>query len=362
MSASYHYTFNIGFKETSVSIEQDVPSIETVKTAAVLRGTGSSAKPAALVVCDTNTASLAKAVIGKTDTPLCVLETGEKAKTLGSVTTIILAARNAGLGRDGLIVAVGGGVLTDTAGFAASCYMRGCALAFVSTTLLGMADAAIGGKTGVDFDGVKNLAGAFYPAQAVFMPLVALRTVPSREIKSGFAEVLKTAILGGYEHEDLFDGALPGVGDIDGVDGYEAFAPLLARTVEYKGRLVEEDPEERSGKRALLNLGHTFGHALESAAGLGALTHGEAVAWGIARACELGVRLGVTPEPRAQRIAALLERFGYETRNPHPAITDVVRYQEAMQADKKKRSGRLVFVVPTGESAVCVDADEKQAE
>ena len=352
MSASYHYTFKIGLKETSVYIERDVPLIGRVEASLWKTGYSAGHKPAAIVVCDTNTAGLAKAVIGKTDTPLCVLEAGEKAKTLESVAVILRAAKNAGLGRDGLIIAVGGGVLTDMAGFAASCYMRGCALAFVSTTLLGMADAAVGGKTGVDFDGVKNFAGTFYPAKAVFMPLAALQTLPVREIKSGFAEVLKTAVLGGYE--DLFIGMLPGVSDIG---GNEAFVPLLARTVEYKGRVVEEDPEERTGKRALLNLGHTFGHALESAAGLGALTHGEAVAWGIARACELGVRLGVTPESRAQKITALLERFGYETVNPHPAITDFACYEEAMRNDKKKQSGRLVFVVPTGTSAVCVEAE-----
>jgi 3-dehydroquinate synthase len=356
VSVSYHYTFKIGLKETAVYIEREVPSIERVEASLWATDFSTGHRPATIVVCDTNTAGLAKAVIGKTDTPLCVLEAGEKAKTLESVATMLLAAKNAGLGRDGLIIAVGGGVLTDMAGFAASCYMRGCALAFVSTTLLGMADAAVGGKTGVDFDGVKNFAGTFYPAKAVFMPLAALQTLPAREIKSGFAEVLKTAVLGGYE--ELFTGmaALPGVGDIGGNE-YEAFAPLLARTVEYKGRVVEEDPEERTGKRAMLNLGHTFGHALESAAGLGALTHGEAVAWGIARACELGARLGVTPGSRAQKITALLERFGYETRKPHPAITDFARYEQAMRNDKKKQSGRLVFVVPTGTSAVCVEAE-----
>jgi 3-dehydroquinate synthase len=135
----------------------------------------------------------------------------------------------------------------------------------------------------------------------------------------------------------------------------------LARTVEYKGRIVEEDPEERTGKRALLNLGHTFGHALEAAAGLGVLTHGEAVAWGIARSCELGVRLGITPELRAKKIVALLEQFDYETRDPHPAITDFARYQMAMSADKKRRSGCLMFIVPTEDSAVCVEAEMENA-
>ncbi|MDR1096059.1 MAG: 3-dehydroquinate synthase [Spirochaetaceae bacterium] len=349
MSASYHYTFKIGCKETSVHLQRDFPSLEDV-----LRDAQAAPGTAALVVCDANTEAIARTVAANADAPVCVLEAGEKAKTLDSVVTVLMAAKNAGLGRDGVIVAVGGGVLSDLAAFAASCYMRGCALAIVSTTLLGMADAAVGGKSGVDFDGIKNFAGAFYPARSVFMPLAALRTLPEREMKSGFAEVLKTAVLGGYE--DLFARAeLPA--DADNANDYEAFAPLLARTVAYKGKTVEEDPEERSGKRALLNLGHTFGHALETVAGLGELTHGEAVAWGTARACSLGVSLGVTPPARAAKITALLERFGYETRARHPAIGDYDSFVRAMRSDKKKKGGRLVFVLPDGTSAVCRSAE-----
>jgi 3-dehydroquinate synthase len=315
--------------------------------AVVRREAGAREGDTALVVCDNNTVNIARAVIGQTDAPLCVLKAGEQNKVLETVTDVLMAAKKAGLSRAGLIVAVGGGVLTDTAGFAASCYMRGCGLAFVSTTLLGMADAAVGGKTGVDFDGIKNFAGAFYPASAVFMPQAALRTLPAREIRSGFAEVLKTAVLGGYE--DLVEGMSMPAGR-----GDDAFIALLARTVEYKGRVVEEDPEERNGKRALLNLGHTFAHALETAAGLGVLTHGEAVAWGVARACELGVRRGITPESRAQKIIALLNRFGYETREPHPLIKDAALYENAMRSDKKKKNGRLVFIVPGKMGALAV--------
>ncbi|MDR1232383.1 MAG: 3-dehydroquinate synthase [Spirochaetaceae bacterium] len=352
MSVSHHYTFKIGSKETSVHIQRDLPSIEDV-----LRDAGAAPGTAALVVCDANTESIAKAVAVNADVPFCVLEAGEKAKTLDSFVTVLLAAKNAGLGRDGLIVAVGGGVLTDLAAFAASSYMRGCALALVSTTLLGMADASVGGKSGVDFDGIKNFAGAFYPARSVFMSLAALRTLPEREMKSGFAEVLKTAVLGGYE--DLF-ARMKMPGGTNNENEYEAFAPLLARTVEYKCKIVEEDPEERSGKRALLNLGHTFGHALETSAGLGELTHGEAVAWGMARACELGLSLEITPSARAQKITALLQRFGYETRTRHPAIENYDAFLTAMQSDKKKKGGQLVFVVPDKTSAVCrsVEADE----
>jgi 3-dehydroquinate synthase len=352
MFASYHYIFKIGSKETSVHIQRDFPSMEDV-----LRDAGAAPGTAAMIVCDANTETIAKAVAGNADVPFCVLEAGEKAKTLDSVVTVLLAAKNAGLGRDGLIVAVGGGVLTDLAAFAAATYMRGCALAIVSTTLLGMADASVGGKSGVDFEGIKNFAGAFYPARSVFMPLAALRTLSAREIKSGFAEVLKTAVLGGYEDLFMRIDMLPGGADNE--NKYEAFVPLLARTVEYKGKIVEEDPEERSGRRALLNLGHTFGHALETSAGLGELTHGEAVAWGMARACELGARLGITPPARAQKITALLQRFGYETRADHPAMGNRDAFIGAMQSDKKKKGGRLVFIVPDETSAVCqsVDAD-----
>jgi 3-dehydroquinate synthase len=344
MSTSYHFTFKIGSKETFVHIQKDFPSV--VGILHDIRGA------AVLVVCDTNTKTIALAVIGDSDASLCVLEAGEKAKSLDSVATVLLAAKNAGLGRDGVIIAVGGGVLTDVAAFAASCYMRGCALAVVSTTLLGMADASVGGKTGIDFDGIKNFVGTFYPAWSVFMPLAALRTLPPREIKAGFAEVVKTAVLGGYEDE---------ISEMPSEDtDYEAFAPLLARTVEYKGRIVEEDPEERGGKRALLNLGHTFGHALETVAGLGTLTHGEAVAWGMARACDLGVKHGITPPSRAQKITALLERFGYETQVNHPTIKNYEAFLKAMQSDKKIQGGRLVFIVPDETSAVCCNGDAAQ--
>jgi 3-dehydroquinate synthase len=347
MPASYNHTFKIGTKETSVHIQKGFPAM-----ADILHDINAASGVAALVVCDTNTETIAQAVIGDSKVPLYVLEAGEKAKIWDSVAAVLLAAKNAGLGRDGVIVAVGGGVLTDVAAFAASCYMRGCALAIVSTTLLGMADASVGGKTGIDFDGIKNFAGAFYPARSVFMPLAALRTLPPREIKAGFAEVVKTAVLGGYEDE---------ISEMPSADtDYEAFAPLLARTVEYKGRIVEEDPEERSGKRALLNLGHTFGHALEAVAGLGTLTHGEAVAWGMARACELGVKHGITLPSRAQKITALLEGFGYETQANHPAIKNPEAFHKAMQADKKKQAGRLVFIVPDETSAVCFSADASQ--
>jgi 3-dehydroquinate synthase len=221
-----------------------------------------------------------------------------------------------------VFVGVGGGVVSDLTGFAAAVYMRGARLCLVSTTLLGMADAVLGGKTGFDLFGIKNLTGAFYPAGLVFAPVESLRTLPRREWKSGMAEVIKTAVLDdegdmltrikelktAFVRGDLF------------TDPGDALARLIARSMEVKGRIVEEDPRETGTRRALLNLGHTFGHALEAAAGLGRLTHGEAVAWGMVRACELGQALGITPAPRAAKIRDLLESYGYETRSPHPLM------------------------------------------
>jgi 3-dehydroquinate synthase len=134
----------------------------------------------------------------------------------------------------------------------------------------------------------------------------------------------------------------------------ENLAACIARAVEIKGRIVEEDPRETGKRRALLNLGHTFGHALESSAGLGNISHGEAVAWGIARSCELGLYLGVTPPSRARDITDLLKGLGYETRAPYPAGVDAAVLMEAMAGDKKKKSGRLNFIVPALQGAEIV--------
>jgi 3-dehydroquinate synthase len=126
---------------------------------------------------------------------------------------------------------------------------------------------------------------------------------------------------------------------------------LISCSVKVKGRIVEEDPRETGTRRMLLNLGHSFGHALEASAGLGVLSHGEAVAWGLARAAELGVAAGITPHSRAVEIIRLLGYYGYETRTPHPLSPDLTRYREALEGDKKKRKKRLVFVVPAEEGA-----------
>jgi 3-dehydroquinate synthase len=221
----------------------------------------------------------------------------------------------------------------------------------VPTTLLAMVDAAVGGKTGFDLFGVKNLAGTFYPASLVCMAVETLRTLPPEEWKSGMAELVKTAILEGGDFPDLVRSLIPR-GNPEKFDGDgDALFNCISRAVLFKGRLVERDPKETGAHRALLNLGHSFGHALESAAGLGRLSHGEAVAWGIVRACELGMFLGITGRQRAAKIVSLVEDFGYCTKAPHPLMGDAVAFLAALGADKKQRGGEPVFIVPAEEGA-----------
>jgi len=353
--------FNFGTYQTTADILPSLPGIDDIINGFDAGG-GKSPGLKSLLICDTNTFPFADKIRGtRRDIPVCTLKPGESQKNWQSVETILKAASDAQIGRDGLFIGIGGGVITDLSAFAASIYMRGCALALVSTTLLGMVDASVGGKTGFDLFGVKNLAGTFYPASRVYLPLESLASLPPAEWKSGMAELIKTAILEG-------DGFLALVEELGGCSAggavtNTAIAACIKRAVEFKGRIVEEDPFEKGSRRILLNLGHTFGHALEAAVGLGRITHGEAVAWGIARSCELGLALGVCPPARAKRITALLSAFDYETRAPHPLATGAAGTAEIIQAlgsDKKKRRGKLVFIVPDEKSAVPVTADSPE--
>ncbi|MDR0539216.1 MAG: 3-dehydroquinate synthase [Spirochaetaceae bacterium] len=347
-----------------VFIQRDTPTVAGIMGALELP----AAPPRVLAICDTNTKTFAEAAgfgggrMIAENSALCVLEPGETAKNWASVETVLRAAHNAGLGRDGLFVGIGGGVITDIAAFAASIYMRGTHLALISTTLLGMADAAVGGKTGIDLFGIKNFAGTFYPARAIWMPLSTVSTLPPAQWKSGMAEIIKAAILSDDE-KDFWNSktAFPMRADDTLLPQLEK---MLVAAVRLKGRIVESDPLETGAERALLNLGHTFGHALEACVGLSKLTHGEAVAWGIARACELGVMLGITPAERARAIIALLDSFGYNTAAGHPALpraeNNQVSFMKALSADKKNKDGKMRFVIPSQKGAVLVSLMPEQ--
>ncbi|MDR1247739.1 MAG: 3-dehydroquinate synthase [Treponema sp.] len=355
-----NYRFVFGPTVSRAFIREQTPSLEEA-----LDETGASQ---VLLVCDVHGEHIARKLLGSRDAPFCVLEPGETAKGWASVERILAAACRAGLGRDGLFIGIGGGVVTDLAAFAASIYMRGVRLCLVSTTLLGMVDAALGGKTGFDFLGIKNLAGTFYPAALVYLPLEALKTLPPEQWKSGMGELLKTAVLDGApEALDRAKALIPFMRHIFAgsrsftEEAYPTLAELIGRSLLLKGRIVEADPWENAETgRALLNLGHTFGHALEAAAGLGSLSHGEAVAWGLVRACELGSALGLTPENRAREIRELVAAYGYETAAPHPLMRDAAFFMRALSGDKKKRAGKLVFVVPNAAGAELVSATSLQ--
>jgi 3-dehydroquinate synthase len=348
----YEYTFTLSGTVSHVCIQEEVPSINTL----IIDQSRQS-----LLVCDVNTERFARAVAGNTGAPLCVLADGEAAKNWASIEAILRVAHSAGLGRDGLFIGVGGGVISDMTAFAASVYMRGVAVALVSTTLLGMVDAAVGGKTGFDLFDIKNLVGTFYPASRVSMPVSSLASLPAREWKSGMAELIKTAILDAEDKDGEFLRLLASLRPAHTTELDDTLIECIARSVRIKGRIVEADPKETGADRIMLNLGHTFAHALESSIGLGQLSHGEAVAWGIARACDLGLALGITPPERAATIMALLRSFDYELAAPYPLI-DIKRFMNALSSDKKKKAGKVCFVVPSAVGTELVSGERVEPE
>jgi 3-dehydroquinate synthase len=273
------------------------------------------------------------------------LPAGERSKRWRSVEAIVDRAAALGLGRDGTIMGVGGGVVCDLAGLAASLYMRGCGLALAPTTLLAMVDASLGGKTGIDFRGWKNLVGTWYPASDLLVCPAALATLTDREFRSGLAEAIKTAVIGDPALLDLLEERREGVLARDP----ELLAEVVQRCLRVKGGICETDPREE-GRRMLLNLGHTFGHALESWTGFRGWTHGEAVAWGMGRAAALGLALGVTGPGFARRLAALLAAYGFRLEAP----AGLLELEPTLRLDKKRRAGTLQFVVPRGAGDVTV--------
>lgn len=279
---------------------------------------------------------------------LLILDSGEKSKTIESVLEIVKAALDNNGQRTSVFVGIGGGVVTDMTAFAASIFKRGAACELVPTTLLSMVDAAIGGKTGCDFESYKNMIGSFFPAQKIHIIPSFIESLPQNEYKSGMAEVIKTALL--YSPE-LFE-KLENAPEIL----QERKNPLVSEAIKIcvnaKAKVVEQDLTEKN-IRMQLNLGHTFGHALESMAGLGVVTHGDGVAWGIGRAADLARNLGLASNNYAKRIKSCLKRYGWVTDPVHPAMREKYSSDEeiaealfnAMKKDKKNSSSQVRFVL-----------------
>ncbi len=307
-----------------------------------------------VVVTDSNVHRARHAWLDAALAPLAIepvvvtLPPGEPNKTLATVGTIWDAALGAGIDRDAVVLAGGGGVPCDMAAFAASTLLRGLRLVAAPTSLLGMVDASVGGKTGFDHAAGKNLIGSFWQPSQVVIDVDHLATLPTRERAAGLAEVVKIALALDAGLLDTLDAARGAWRTLPPED----LLPVIRRAVELKIRVVSDD-ERESSTRAILNLGHTIGHALEAATGFARHLHGEAVAIGLVAELEAGVRRGVTPAALATRIRHLLAAIGLPT---DAAPGELARARAFLHADKKRAGGRIRLPVVTEAGRVTMDS------
>ncbi len=267
-----------------------------------------------------------------------ILPDGERHKTLETVNRIFDALLERRFSRNATLIALGGGVIGDIAGFAAACYQRGIDFIQVPTTLLAQVDSSVGGKTGVNHSLGKNMIGAFHQPQAVVADIATLDTLPAREFKAGLAEVIKYGLI---RDAAFFAWLEAHIDDLLRRDP-EALIQAVERSCRNKAAVVAAD-EREGGLRAILNFGHTFGHAIEAGMGYGQYLHGEAVAIGMCQAADLSARLGLLPEGEVRRIESLLLRAGLPT--TPPAAMDAGAFLRHMAVDKKNRDGRIRLIL-----------------
>ena len=270
-------------------------------------------------------------------THLCTIADGEGVKHLATVAHVLDALVSARADRRSVVVALGGGVLGDIAGFAASIYMRGIRYVQVPTTLLAQVDSSVGGKTGVNHPSGKNLIGSFHQPSVVLTDTATLGTLPPREVRAGIAEILKHGLLADREYFDRMVGAMPRLLALDA----EALADAILGSCQIKAAVVGRD-ERENGERALLNLGHTFGHAIEALTGYTQWLHGEAVACGLCLAADLSARMAMIGPDDVERVRSAVARAGLPTRIP--GISRDAAFA-SMRADKKALAGRIDFVL-----------------
>jgi 3-dehydroquinate synthase len=287
---------------------------------------------------------------------LAVLPAGEGQKALAVASQLYDRLAELEADRRTLVIAVGGGVMGDLAGFVAATYARGLPLFMVPTTLLAMVDSSVGGKVGINHPRAKNLIGAFHQPVGVWIDTALLTTLPDREYRSGLAEVVKYGVI---LDADLF-AYLETHADAIRQRDPEAVRHIVARCCRLKANVVEQDEREETGLRAVLNYGHTFAHAFEAVAGYGTWLHGEAVAAGMICASRLAGRRGLIPAELTERQQQLLARFGLPTA-PEPWPPDLLL--AAMRRDKKALAGKLRFILPRrlGEVALFDDIPESEA-
>ena len=281
----------------------------------------------------------------------CILPDGEKFKNIEHLNLIFDALLEAGFNRDCTVLALGGGVIGDMAGFASACFQRGVYFIQVPTTLLSQVDSSVGGKTGINHPLGKNMIGAFQQPQVVLADMAQLKTLPARELSAGLAEVIKYALLGDADFlvwlethmEDLIQG------------DEKLLAEAVYRSCAHKARIVANDEKEQ-GERALLNLGHTFGHAIESYLGYGVWLHGEAVATGMVMAADLSCRMGWISQNDLERTRKIISRAQLPIVCPHIPLDDFLGY---MAHDKKVLNGqlRLVLMKQIGQAVITKEFD-----
>jgi 3-dehydroquinate synthase len=307
------------------------------------------ARPRLTVVCDETVAALHGRGLADRlraaglSIDLITIAPGESAKSFGGLEHLLDRFGALGLDRKDTVLALGGGVVGDLAGLAAALYMRGIDVIQAPTTLLAQVDSSVGGKTAIDTARGKNLVGAFHHPRLVMADIDVLATLPVRQLRSGWAEVIKHGLI----CDAAFFDWLAGDGSV-GVSGdAAALERAVMRSVEIKSAVVGDDPRE-GGRRALLNLGHTFGHALEAELGFdeAVLTHGEAVAVGCCTAFRLSASLGLCASGEAGRVEAVFEAAGLPTRLPAGLKADALIGR--MVGDKKSEAGRLVLVLADG--------------
>lgn len=310
------------------------------QTAALAASRASLKSRKAAVVTDSNVGPLyAETVIDSLrvagiDPVLITVPAGEASKSMEQVTEVCRAMLRAGLDRKSFLIALGGGVVGDLAGFAAAIFQRGIPCLQIPTTIVSQVDSSVGGKTGVNTPEGKNLLGAFHQPRLVLADTGTLASLPDREFNEGFAEIIKHAAIRDASLLDLVESK-------DEIRDH--LIPLVARNVAIKAKVVEEDEKETTGTRALLNFGHTLGHGIEAAGGYGRFLHGEAISLGLVAATRLSVKkAGLSPK-EGERIVAALRCYGLPTVLPDDVSDEAIL--TAMGRDKKFEAGRIRFVL-----------------
>lgn len=308
----------------------------------------SGARTAALV-SDPNAAETASAVVDSLagsglDVVRLTLPSGEDAKSITALGDLLTALRENGIEPTDVVVAVGGGATLDAAGFAAATYARGIGLVNVPTTLLAQVDASLGGKVAIDHAGAKNLVGTFHPPALVIVDPATLATLPEGDLRTGFAEIVKAAVLASPMFLDW----------LESEDPMSDLAWVIEQAVRIKAGYVAADPKDR-GVRKSLNLGHTFAHAIEAGSDY-SISHGAAVASGLLAATRLGTEQGITDPKLEERLRAIFEGLGFQIGSkPRPGTEKELA---ALTADKKRRSGETAFIVPAPAGAALLEGLE----